>query len=106
MQREYLRQWKEVTARDGTIQPQTVLSTLWYLPVWFKYTCIPYILRYMLYCVWVVVKAAYLRLHKALVIQGAGSPVCNPAGTASIVFAPLIGSACNLKYPSAPEVRG
>jgi hypothetical protein len=105
VQREYLRQWKEVTARDGTIQPQTILSTLWYLPVWFKYTCIPYILRYMLYCVWVVVKAAFFRLHKALVIQGAGSPVPNQIGIASVVCAPLSGAACCLKHLSAPEVR-
>lgn len=83
MQREYLRQWKEVTARDGTIEPQTILSTLWYIPVWFKYTCIPYILRYLFYCVWVVIKAAYFRLHKALVLQGAGTPAQVTCGTAA-----------------------
>ncbi|KAK9843399.1 hypothetical protein WJX81_000468 [Elliptochloris bilobata] len=68
--REYLRQWKEVTARDGTAQPQTILSTLWFVPVWFKYNATPYILRYLVYCLWVVIKAAYFRWHKAMVLQG------------------------------------
>ena len=71
VQREYLRQWKEVTARDGTVQPQTILSTLWFVPVWFKYNATPYILRYLVYCVWVVIKAAYFRWHKAMVLRGA-----------------------------------
>ena len=71
VQREYLRQWKEVTARDGTIQPQTILSTLWFVPVWFKYNATPYILRYLVYCVWTVIKAAYFRWHKAMVLRGA-----------------------------------
>lgn len=71
VQREYLRQWKEVTARDGTIQPQTILSTLWFVPVWFKYNATPYILRYLVYCVWMVIKAAYFRWHTAMVLRGA-----------------------------------
>ena len=70
VQREYLRQWKEITARDGTIQPQTILSTLWFVPVWFKYNATPYILRYLVYCVWMVIKAAHFRWHTAMILQG------------------------------------
>lgn len=65
------------------MQPQTILSTLWFVPVWFKYNATPYILRYLVYCVWTAVKAVYFRWHRAMVLRGAhlfSGPAC-PART-------------------------
>ena len=70
IQQSYIREWQKTTARDGTIQPQTVLSTMWYVPIWLKYHAVPDILRYAWYSVWVYIVAAYRRYHAWAVLQG------------------------------------
>ena len=70
IQQSYIREWQKTTARDGNIKPQTVLSTLWFVPIWLKYNAVPDILRYAWYIVWVQIVAAYRRYHAWAVLQG------------------------------------
>ena len=71
IQQSYIREWQKTTARDGNIQPQTILSTLWFVPMWMKYNAVPDILRYAWYMVWLQLKAAYHKYHSWAVLQGA-----------------------------------
>lgn len=71
IQQSYIREWQKTTARDGNIQPQTILSTLWFVPMWMKYNAVPDILRYAWYMVWLQLKAAYHKYHAWAVLQGA-----------------------------------
>ena len=70
IQQSYIREWQKTTARDGNIKPQTILSTLWYVPMWMKYHAVPDILRYAWYIVWLQIKAAYNKYHAWAVLQG------------------------------------
>ncbi len=70
IQQSYIREWQKTTARDGNIKPQTILSTLWFVPIWLKYHAVPDILRYAWYMVWVKIVAAYRRYHTWAVLQG------------------------------------
>ncbi len=70
-QQSYVREWQKTTARDGTIKPQTILSTLWFVPIWLKYHAVPDILRYAWFIVWVQIVAAYRKYHTWAVLQGA-----------------------------------
>jgi len=71
IQQSYIREWQKTTARDGNIEPKTILSTLWYVPTWLKYHAVPYILRYAWYIVWLQIVAVYQKYHTWAVLQGA-----------------------------------
>ena len=70
IEQDYLRQWKETTARDGYEQPLTFLSFLWFVPVFVKFYVIPGPLRYLWWLVWVRIQAAQHALHKRVILQG------------------------------------
>lgn len=71
IQQSYIREWQKTTARDGNIKPQTILSTLWFVPIWLKYHAVPDILRYAWYMVWLRIVATYKRYHTWAIVQGA-----------------------------------
>ena len=71
IQQSYIREWQKTTARDGNINPQTILSTLWFVPIWLKYHAVPDILRYAWYMVWLRIVATYKRYHTWAIVQGA-----------------------------------
>ena len=70
IERAYIRQWKRTTARDGDVKPQTVLTTLGFIPIWLKYNAVPNIVRYVWFIVWSAVRRQYLRFHTWAVLQG------------------------------------
>lgn len=72
----YIRQWKRTTARDGQVKPQTLWSTLWFLPVWLKYQVVPEIMRYAWFIVWSALRRVYFRFHTWAVLQGAHAAAC------------------------------
>ncbi|BDA40521.1 hypothetical protein COCOBI_01-1740 [Coccomyxa sp. Obi] len=71
VEKDYIRQWKETTARDGSIKPRTFWSTIIFVPMWFKYEAIPEIVRYAWYIVWSALKVVHYKYHKWAVLQGA-----------------------------------
>ena len=73
IEKSYIKQWKQTTARDGKIKPQTVWSTLWFVPIWVKYHVVPDIVRYAWYIVWSAMRALYMKHHRWAVLQGAAS---------------------------------
>jgi hypothetical protein len=73
IEKSYIQQWKQTTARDGKIQPQTVWSTLWFVPIWVKYHVVPDIVRYAWFIVWTAMRAVYMKQHRWAVLQG-GAP--------------------------------
>jgi hypothetical protein len=53
------------------VKPQTVWSTLWFLPLWLKYHAVPDILRYAWFIVWSAARRMHFRFHAWAVLQGA-----------------------------------
>ena len=95
IQQSYIREWQKTTARDGNIKPQTVLSTLWFVPIWLKHQAVPDILRYAWYIVWVKIVAAYRRYHAWAVLQGVAasddrSPHNDPMQVITCILASLM----------------
>ena len=70
VEKDYIRQWKETTARDGSIAPRTFWSTVIFVPMWIKYEAIPEIVRYAWYIVWSALKIVHNKYHKWAVLQG------------------------------------
>lgn len=72
IERSYLRQWQEVTARgaEGS-RRMTVFSALAYLPQWAKYTLVPDFVRFLWWLVWVRICAVAHFFHRRAVKQGA-----------------------------------
>ncbi|KAK9916215.1 hypothetical protein WJX75_000147 [Coccomyxa subellipsoidea] len=71
VEKDYIKQWKITTARDGSIKPPTFWSTLFFVPLWIKYEALPEIVRYAWYVVWSALKALHYKYHKWAVLQGA-----------------------------------
>ena len=78
IEKAYIQQWKQTTARDGKIQPQTVWSILWFVPIWIKYHVVPDIVRYAWFIVWSAARAVYMKQHRWAVLQGAASALSHP----------------------------
>lgn len=68
---DYIKQWKETTARDSEPRKVTPWSFLWFVPVFIKYHVIPGQLRYAWWLVWSAVLLATYQIRKRLVLQGA-----------------------------------
>ncbi len=73
MEKDYIKQWKITTARDGSIKPRTFWSTIFFVPLWFKYEVVPEIVRYAWFIVWSAAKALHYKYHKWAVLQGTPS---------------------------------
>lgn len=68
---DYIKQWKEITARDSIPKKVTPLSFLWFVPIFVKYHMVPGVLRYAWWLVWSAILAARYQARKHLVLQGA-----------------------------------
>lgn len=70
IEQDYIKQWKEVTARDSEPKKVTPLSFLWFVPVFVKYHVIPGPVRYVWWLVWSAFLRARYQIRKRLVLQG------------------------------------
>ena len=70
IEQDYIKQWKEVTARDNEPKKVTPLSFLWFVPVFVKYHVIPGPVRYVWWLVWSAFLRARYQIRKRLVLQG------------------------------------
>lgn len=70
IEQDYIKQWKEVTARDSEPRKVTPFSFLWFVPVFIKYHVIPGPVRYVWWLVWSAFLRARYQIRKRLVLQG------------------------------------
>ncbi|KAL0040877.1 hypothetical protein WJX79_008249 [Trebouxia sp. C0005] len=68
---DYIKRWKEVTARDSQPKHVTPWSFLWFVPLFIKYHVIPGQIRYAWWLVWSAMLVARYQIRKRLILQGA-----------------------------------